>query len=94
MIKLPVDISFGDDVIRGTTVRVSEKGFFVRSQTSFRVGTLVDINLQLPDEYSCKLKGVIKYARKVNLLERQNGMGIELTEGDLKYLGFIRSFED
>lgn len=93
LIKLPVDIGFGDDVIRGTTVRVSEKGFFVRSQISFPVGTLVDINLHLTDECLCKLKGIIKYARKIKLLERQNGMGIELTEGDLKYLEFIRSCE-
>ena len=84
LIKLPIDISFGDYVIRGTTVRVSEKGFFVRSQVSFPVGTSVDINLHITDEWSCKLKGVIKYARKIRLLERQNGMGIELTEGDLK----------
>lgn len=95
LIKLPVEISFGDELIRGTTVRVSGKGFFVRSQKTFPVRTLVDINLHLTDESSCKLKGIIKYERNIKQFEPQkNGMGIELTEGNLKYFEFIKSFED
>lgn len=93
LIKLPAEVSAGDQVLRGTTVRVSGKGFFVRSQTSFCAGTPVDINLHLTDKDSCHLKGIVKYARSLNLLLRQNGMGIELTEKDPKYLKFIRSFE-
>lgn len=93
LIKLPAEVSAGDQVLRGTTVRVSGKGFFVRSQTSFCVGTSVDINLHLTDKDSCHLKGIVKYARSLNLLLRQNGMGIELTEKDPKYLKFIKSFE-
>jgi Tfp pilus assembly protein PilZ len=91
LIKLPADISVGNDVINGMTVRVSERGFFIRSQISFPVGTSVDIDLHLADQSQCKLKGIVRYARKIRLLERQNGMGIEITEGDLKYLEFIQS---
>lgn len=93
LIKLSAEVSDGDQVLRGTTVRVSEKGFFVRSQTSFCVGTHVNINLHTTNEDSCHLNGIVRFARSFNILIRQNGMGIELTEKDPKYLKFIRSFE-
>ncbi|HYA11652.1 MAG TPA: PilZ domain-containing protein [Thermodesulfovibrionales bacterium] len=93
LIKLPAEISTGDYLIRGTTVRVSMKGFFFRSQASFRVGTPVDINLHLTGELSCVLKGIVRYARNIIEFKRQNGMGIEFTEIDSKYLEFIRSVE-
>ncbi len=90
--KLPVEVSAEDRVIKGTTVRVSEKGFFVRAQTVFSVGTAVDIKLHLSEERLCRLKGVIKFAEKSGLSARQNGMGIELTEKSSEYERMIHSF--
>lgn len=93
LIKLPAEVSAEDRVIKGTTVRVSEKGFFVRAQTVFSVGTLVDIDLYIKEESSCRLKGIIKYAEKSAISARQNGMGIELTERSSEYLRLIHSFK-
>lgn len=94
MIKLPVELSAGDAKIEGTTVRISEKGFFVRAQTSFCVGTAVDITLHMSDDRSCAVKGIVKYARNVNVDKRQNGMGIELYESDPRYQELISSYEE
>ncbi len=91
VLKLPAEVRYGDTVIKGTTVRVSEKGFFVRTQVTFPVGTLINVKLRLPDESLCELKGIVKYARSIKLLERQNGMGIELIQGDLKFLAYVQS---
>jgi len=93
LIKLPVEIRTGDNKINAITVRVSVKGLFARSQACFRVGTPVDMDLYLTDEISCKLKGIVRYARNMVALKRQNGMGIEFTETAPKYREFMRSVE-
>jgi Tfp pilus assembly protein PilZ len=94
LIKIPAELSVGDKTIAGTTVRMSEKGFFVRTQTSFCVGTPVDVTLHLADNRSCVVRGIVKYARNIGIDKRQNGMGIELSEGDPQYREFIRSHEE
>ncbi len=93
LIKLPVEVTAGDRVIKGTTVRVSEKGFFVRAQKVFNVGTTVDIDLFVTEESSCRMKGVVKYAETSAISVRQNGMGVELIETCPGYLKLLRSFE-
>ncbi len=92
--KLEAEVTADGHILKGTTVRLSEKGFFVRSQQSFIVSTPVEIRLYLTEDNFCRLKGVIKYARSGDIFKRDNGMGIELTERDPKYLEFIRSLED
>ncbi len=77
----------------GTTVRVSKRGFFVRTQQSLAAGVPVEIVLSLTDIDSCKLKGVVKYVRNCDFMPRQNGMGIELTERDDKYEEFITAVD-
>jgi len=94
LIKIPAELSAGEKKISGTTIRMSEKGFFVRAQTSFCVGTPVDVTLHLSEDRSCAVKGIVKYARNVSIDKRQNGMGIELSEGDFTYLELIRSYAE
>ncbi len=62
----------------------------MRSPKSFQEGVRVDVRLELPDGKECTVKGIVKFARSVNFLPRQNGMGIELTENDDAYAQFIR----
>jgi hypothetical protein len=88
--KVKAEVSAGEECYTGTTVRISERGFFVRSQKSFHEGTTVNIKLWLPGGEESTLKGIVKYARSVNFLRPQNGMGIELTEKDTAYMQFIR----
>ncbi|OGW27948.1 MAG: hypothetical protein A2X59_11615 [Nitrospirae bacterium GWC2_42_7] len=94
IIKLSVEIRAGEQVCKGTTVRLSEKGFFVRAQQSFSIGLPVDITLYLKDDVPCFLKGVVKFAQTAALLKKDNGMGIELTEKDKKYEEFVRDLEN
>ncbi len=82
-------VSAGNLQVKGTTVRVSESGFFVRTQKPFNEGVEVDIALTLPDGTRSKLKGVVKYARRLDVLHLKNGMGIEITERDLPYTQMI-----
>lgn len=91
--KLPIELCSGDITLRGTTVRLSEKGLFVRSQKTFEKGVPVDITIHLTEELSCSLKGIVKYMRNIDLLKQKNGMGIELTAKDQRYIDFVRSVE-
>lgn len=91
--KLLIEVRANNTVIKGTTVRVSERGFFVRAQTVFAVGTSVDIDLFISEERPCRLRGIIKFAERSAISVRQNGMGIELTETSPEYLKMIPSFE-
>jgi Tfp pilus assembly protein PilZ len=91
--KLPIEVCSGDITLRGTTVKISEKGIFIRSQKNFQEGEPVDITIHLTEELSCSLKGVVKYARNIDFLKQKNGMGIELTAKDQRYIDFVRSVE-
>ncbi len=93
LIKLPIDIRSGEDTIKGITVRVSRKGLFARSQTSFRIGAPVEMIFHITDEISSRLTGTVVYTRNIVEMKRQNGMGIEFKEVDRKYLEFIKSVE-
>lgn len=89
--KLPVELMAGDLLLKGSTVRISEKGFFVRAQKSFSAGTPVDITLHLTDDETCTMKGIIRHVRNIALLTRENGMGIELTAKDKKYEDYVKA---
>jgi Tfp pilus assembly protein PilZ len=91
--KLPIEVCSGDITLRGTTVKLSEKGIFVRSQKNFQEGVPVDLTIHLTEERSCSLKGIVKYVRNIDLLRPKNGMGIELTANDQRYIDFVRSVE-
>jgi hypothetical protein len=89
----PVVINAGGMAFKGTTVWLSEKGFFVRSQKNFNEGVPVDITFHLTEANSCSLKGTVKFARSIDLYRQKNGMGIELTVRDQNYLALVRSVE-
>lgn len=91
---MPVTLRAGDKSIKGTTVRISRKGFFVRSlRQKFVPGVPVDIEITIADMATFKLRGVVKYSRNSELMPRMNGMGIELTEMDPGYEEFMTVIE-
>ncbi|UCE78790.1 MAG: PilZ domain-containing protein [Nitrospiraceae bacterium] len=89
----PVVINAGGMAFKGTTVWLSRKGFFVRSQKNFNEGVPVDITFHLTEDSSCTLKGTVRFAKSIELFRQKNGMGIELTEKNQNYLALIRSLE-
>ncbi len=89
----PVVINAGGMSFKGTTVWLSRKGFFVRSQKNFNEGIPVDITFHLTEDSTCSLKGTVRFAKSIELLRQKNGMGIELTEEDQNYISLVRSVE-
>jgi len=89
--RLETTFSSGNLSFRGISSNLSAGGLFVRTQHGFVPGTIVDIEIFLPNEKVARLKGIVRRAVKTTLPGVKNGMGIELIERDTNYLEFIKT---
>jgi ribosomal protein S27E len=89
--RLEVECSARDENTRGISSNFSLGGLFIRTNRPFSPGTLVDLNIHLPDGGAAKATGRVKTAQKTALASLKNGMGIEIIEKDLNYVTFIKS---
>jgi Tfp pilus assembly protein PilZ len=93
--RLEATFSSGGLSYRGILSNLSRNGLFIRTNRGFAPGSTVDIELVMPDNKVCRLKGIVKRTIKTPMLSSmKNGMGIELTEKDPAYLNLIESFDD
>jgi len=92
--RLEATFSSGGLSYRGILSNLSRNGLFIRTNRGFAPGSTVDIELVMPDNTACRLRGVVKRTIKTPLSSMKNGMGIELTEKDASYLNFIESFNE
>ena len=90
--RLEVTFSSGGLSYRGILSNLSQNGLFIRTNRGFAPGSTVDIQLVMPDNTVCRLRGVVKRTIKTPMSSMKNGMGIELTEKDAAYLNFMESF--
>ena len=90
--RLEATFSSGGLSFRGILSNISENGMFIRTNRGFAPGTTVDIDIVMPDNTIVALKGIVKRTIKTAITTMKNGMGIELTREDEKYLKFVRSF--
>jgi ribosomal protein S27AE len=78
----------------GILSNFSQTGLFVRTNRGFTPGTIIDIELVMPNNEVSVLKGVVRRTVKTQLSSLGNGMGVELIEKDSKYSDFMKSFRD
>lgn len=92
--RLETKFSSGDLSFTGISSNLSEGGLFIRTQRGFAPGTIIDIELVLPDGKTSFLKGRVKRSIRTSISTHQskNGMGVELIEKDAAYINFIKSF--
>ncbi|GAB4416574.1 MAG: hypothetical protein OHK0032_12620 [Thermodesulfovibrionales bacterium] len=76
----------------GITSDLSAGGLFLRTQHGLVPGSFLDIEIYLPENKVCRLKGIVRRTIKTPLTTLKNGMGIELIERDENYLEFLRKF--
>ena len=79
---------------RGISSDLSAGGLFIRTQNGLTPGSIVDIDVYLPNDKIGHLKGIVKRTIKTALSVIKNGMGVELIERDKNYLEFLRQFDD
>lgn len=89
--RLETKFSSGGKSLTGVSSNLSEVGLFIRTNRGFAPGTIVDIELLLPDGRKSFLKGIVKRAIKIPISMVKNGMGIELIQKDALYMDLIGS---
>jgi Tfp pilus assembly protein PilZ len=87
--RLETTFTSGDQQYRGISSDLSPKGMFIRTMNAFVPGTVIDIELYLPDHTACRMRGKVRRAVKTPLKALKNGMGVEFTQTDPAYLAFL-----
>jgi hypothetical protein len=79
-------------MVHGLVNDFSENGLFIKCNQDFPIGTVIDIEIFMPDNNNSLLRGIVR--RKIEMPEshRKSGLGIELIEKDTVYRRFLKSF--
>lgn len=89
--RIEITFSSGKLSFRGISSDLSAGGLFIRTRHGFVPGTVVDLDIYLPNGKISHLKGVVRRSVKTTIPGVKNGMGIELIERDSNYLEFLRT---
>jgi hypothetical protein len=89
--RLEATFSSGALSYRGILSNISDTGIFIRTNRGFAPGSVVDVEILFPDNSVSKLKGIVRRSIKTPITTAKNGMGIELTEKDDRFLRFVSS---
>jgi hypothetical protein len=92
--QLYVVLRLESKMVRGLLNDFSENGLFIKCNQDFPIGTVIDIEIFMPDNINSLLKGIVK--RKIEMPEshRKYGLGIELMEKDMVFRHFLRSLKE
>ncbi len=91
--RLEVTFSANGSKHRGISSDLSSGGLFIRTQNGLTPGSMVDIEVYLPDDKVGQLKGIVRRTTKTALSVIKNGMGVELIDRDQNFLEFLRKFD-
>lgn len=94
--RLAVDFGTNDMQHTGITNDISKTGLFIRTTKFYSPGSIIKINLLIPNNGSTTFTGrvVRTYKHPPYSSLAQNGVGIELDTTEKSYLTFITSIED
>ncbi len=87
--RLETTFSSGGLSFKGISSDLSAGGLFIRTQHGFVPGTIIDVDIYLPNNRVAHLKGIVRRTVKTTMPGVKNGMGIELIERDKNYLEFL-----
>ena len=89
--QLYLRVKSGSLISWGKLSDISENGLFIRSNRSFMIGTGIDIEIFMPDQSTCTLKGIVRRIIELPESERKFGIGVELTEKGVVYRLLLKS---
>lgn len=92
--RLETVFTAGTTTQRGITSDISEGGIFIRTRYAFVPGTVLDIEIHLPEGGISRLKGRVKRSIRTPIATLKNGMGVELTEKDAEFIKLVKRIKD
>ena len=87
--RRPITFSDGNVEYPGTSSDFSSTGLFIRTRRACRPGTSLSMVLEVGENRSIDLKGIVVRAIKTGSIVFKNGMGIQLTDIPQDYEDFI-----
>jgi hypothetical protein len=87
--RLEVTFRAGDLCYKGILSNLSANGLFIRTNRGFAPGTILEIQLVMPDDRISSLKGIVRRTVKATVTPTKNGMGVELISRDEAYVNFV-----
>lgn len=87
--RLEVTFRSGDLSYKGILSNLSANGIFIRTNRGFAPGTILDIQLVMPNDRISSLKGIVRRTVKATVTPTKNGMGVELISRDESFVNFV-----
>ncbi len=96
MKRLAVDFGAGDLKHTGITNDISQTGLFIKTTKFFAPGSIIKINLLIPNNGSKTFTGKVvrTYKHPPYSSLAKNGVGVELEEPGKSYLAYIINAEE
>ncbi|MBI5026073.1 MAG: PilZ domain-containing protein [Nitrospirae bacterium] len=91
--RLEIKFYAGGASYTGITSNLSESGLFIRTFRGVVPGSILDMELMLPDGNVLKLSGKVIRTVKTQFRSEKNGMGIKLIGHPDQYLEFLKTFQ-
>jgi len=86
----PVNIGFTGDI--------SSTGLFIKTNTIFPPGSVLKIEIELPNSKTIHMQGTVMWAKRVpaTLVRhvKNSGMGVRILQPPEEYLNFLESLEE
>ncbi|MCX5717730.1 MAG: PilZ domain-containing protein [Nitrospirae bacterium] len=92
--RLEAVFTAGAETHWGTTSDLSEQGMFIRTLHALVPGTVLDIEIHLPDNVISKVRGKVRRAIRIQITGIRNGMGIDLIETDNNYIELVKKIQE
>ena len=91
--KKRLETTFAADSVvhTGITSDISDEGIFIRTRYGSVPGTVIKIELYLPEDKISKLKGKVKRSIRTPMVSFKNGMGVQILEKDSSYTIFLNT---
>jgi len=92
-------IRFGPDNVLniGFTGDISLTGIFIKTNTIFSPGSILTMEIELPDSKILHLRGTVMWAKRVppTLVRhiRKSGMGVRILQPSEEFIKFVSSLE-
>ncbi|HMK48983.1 MAG TPA: PilZ domain-containing protein [Thermodesulfovibrionales bacterium] len=92
--RLAAKFIVNNESYTGISSDFSENGLFIRTNRGCSANNHIDIELIMPDNSVSSLKGIVRRTKKTPIPSIKNGMGIEITERDRRFVDFLRAIAE
>ncbi len=92
--EVKIEVRDPENLTRSTSRDLGNGGIFISTPEPMKIGTELELSLQLPGSELVNLKGVVRWVREEEADGKKAGMGIEFSEPTEDKLNIIKKLSD